>query len=177
MKGGGKKTAALVEFVDLYPTLLELAELNIPDYLEGTSFAAVLNDPAKEWKKAAFSQFPRGRDNEGYTIRTSEWRYTEWRSKKGGKPLFVELYHCAKDPIETRNLAEDPKHKDRREQMKNLLQKGWKNALPPGITNPSNNPRGVDSFYALPKDNRTIELKKIKEMLISTSKNRTAISR
>ena len=59
MKGGGKKTAALVEFVDMYPTLLELAEQNIPDYLEGTSFAAILNDPAKEWKKAAFSQFPR----------------------------------------------------------------------------------------------------------------------
>ena len=177
MKGGGKKTAALVEFVDMYPTLLELAEQNIPDYLEGTSFAAILNDPDKEWKKAAFSQFPRGGDNEGYTIRTSEWRYTEWRSKKVGKPLFVELYHCAKDPIETRNLAEDPKHKNRLKQMKNRLEKGWKNALPPGITNRSNNPRGVDSFYTLPKDNRTIELKKITERLKETSKNRTVISK
>jgi len=57
------------------------------------------------------------------------------------------------------------------------LQKGWKNALPPGITNPSNNPQGVDSFYTLPKDTRTIELKKITEMLKETSKNKTAISK
>ena len=61
--------------------------------------------------------------------------------------------------------------------MKNLLDKGWKNALPPGITNRSNNPRGVDSFYTLPKDNRTIELKKITEMLKETSKNKTVISK
>ena len=78
----------------------------------------------KSGRRQPSVNFPGGGDNEGYTIRTSEWRYTEWRSKKVGKPLFVELYHCAKDPIETRNLAEDPKHTNRLKQMEESLGKG-----------------------------------------------------
>lgn len=54
----GKKTDALVELVDMYPTLSELAGLELPDHLEGQSFAPLLEDPNIEWKKAVFSQFP-----------------------------------------------------------------------------------------------------------------------
>ena len=54
----GKTTAALVELIDMYPTLTELAELELPDHLEGQSFVPLLGNPNQEWKKAAFSQFP-----------------------------------------------------------------------------------------------------------------------
>lgn len=54
----GKTTDALVELVDMYPTLCELAGLEPPKHLEGTSFAPVLADPDREWETAAFSQFP-----------------------------------------------------------------------------------------------------------------------
>ena len=54
----GKGTDALVELVDMYPTLCELAGLELPEHLEGHSFAPLLEDPAQEWKSAAFSQFP-----------------------------------------------------------------------------------------------------------------------
>ncbi|PKQ61028.1 iduronate-2-sulfatase [Labilibaculum filiforme] len=57
-KNRGAKTKALVELVDMYPTLCELAEVPIPEHLEGQSFVPLLNNPEKEWKKAAFSQFP-----------------------------------------------------------------------------------------------------------------------
>lgn len=54
----GKKTDALVELIDMYPTLTELAGLELPEHLEGQSFAPLLENPNQEWKKAVFSQFP-----------------------------------------------------------------------------------------------------------------------
>jgi iduronate 2-sulfatase len=60
MKDGtrGQSSDALVELIDMYPTLCDLAGLEKPSHLEGHSFAALLEDPQREWKKAAFSQFP-----------------------------------------------------------------------------------------------------------------------
>lgn len=54
----GKKTNALVELIDMYPTLCDLAAISIPDHLEGQSFAPLLDDPSRAWKKAAFTQYP-----------------------------------------------------------------------------------------------------------------------
>jgi len=54
----GKTTSALVELIDMYPTLSDLANLEIPDHVEGTSFKPLLEDPSMSWKEAAFSQFP-----------------------------------------------------------------------------------------------------------------------
>ena len=54
----GKKTNALVELVDIYPTLCDLAGINIPDTVEGYSFKELLEEPDKKWKTGAFSQFP-----------------------------------------------------------------------------------------------------------------------
>lgn len=54
----GKKSDALVELVDMYPTLSELAGLELPDHLEGQSFTPLLEDPDRSWKTAAFSQYP-----------------------------------------------------------------------------------------------------------------------
>jgi iduronate 2-sulfatase len=57
MKAAGQGTKALVEFVDVYPTLCEIAGLSVPAHLKGKSFAPLLNDPSLAWKEAAFSQF------------------------------------------------------------------------------------------------------------------------
>lgn len=54
----GKKTDALVELVDMYPTLSELAGLELPDHLEGQSFVPLIASPDLEWKNAVFSQYP-----------------------------------------------------------------------------------------------------------------------
>ncbi len=58
MKAGGRSSEALVELVDMYPTLCDLAGLPLPPHLEGCSFAKLLESPAHPWKTAVFSQFP-----------------------------------------------------------------------------------------------------------------------
>ena len=58
MTARGKTTDALVELVDMFPTLCELAGVAKPDHLEGHSFVPLLSDPNRVWKKAAFSQYP-----------------------------------------------------------------------------------------------------------------------
>jgi choline-sulfatase len=101
--GNGRSTRALAELVDLYPTLADLAGLPAPDYLEGTSLAPVVADPARTVKDAAFTQVRRGELN-GYTIRTDRWRFTTWDEGRQGE----QLYDMAADPGETTNLASDP---------------------------------------------------------------------
>lgn len=58
MKARGKKSDALVEFLDMYPTLCDLANLPIPSHVQGKSFKHLLNKPESKGKEAAFSQFP-----------------------------------------------------------------------------------------------------------------------
>ena len=101
--GNGRRTGALSELVDLYPTLADLAGLPAPAYLDGVSLAPVLADPARTVKDAAFTQVRRGELN-GYSVRTERWRYSAWDEGRQGE-LF---YDMAADPGETTNLASDP---------------------------------------------------------------------
>ena len=58
MKARGKQSDALVEFLDMYPTLCELTNLPVPSHVQGKSFRHLLNNPGSKGKEAAFSQFP-----------------------------------------------------------------------------------------------------------------------
>jgi arylsulfatase A-like enzyme len=127
-KAKGKPTKALVEFVDLYPTLCDLCGLPLPEGLEGTSFAPVLDAPDRPWKKAAFSQYPRGKVM-GHSIRTDRYRYTEW-AERGQPPVGVELYDHHADPGENANLAARPEHQDLVARLRAQLRAGWRAALP-----------------------------------------------
>lgn len=128
-KKPGAKTDALAEFVDIYPTLCELCGLPLPEGLEGTSLAPVLDDPARPWKKAAFSQYPRGKVM-GYSLRTARYRYTEWQERPGGKAIARELYDYQADPAGNANIAEKPENAELVGQLSKLLNAGWRAALP-----------------------------------------------
>lgn len=127
-KNPGAKTQALVEFVDIYPTLCELCNVPLPDGLEGASFVPLMNDPKREWKKAAFSQYPRG-NAMGYSIRTDRYRYTEW-VEPGKEPTARELYDHQTDPKENANAAGLPENKAVVAELAGALHAGWKAALP-----------------------------------------------
>ncbi len=105
----GARTEALVELVDLYPTLAELCGLSVPAGIDGTSLVPVLEAPDRPFKTAVFSQYPR-REVMGRSIRTDRYRYTEW-AKPGSSPLDIELYDHQRDPGETVNIAHAAENK------------------------------------------------------------------
>lgn len=96
---------AMFEFIDIYPTLAEIMNIKKPDNLEGKSFAGVVMNPSLPFRDAVHAIVNRGAMT-GRTVKTKEWRYTEWdNGNKGG-----ELYDQNKDPLEYRNLADDPNY-------------------------------------------------------------------
>ncbi len=131
-KTAGKKTDALVEFVDIYPSLAELCSLPLPKHLEGTSFAPLIKNPNQPWKEAAFSQYPRGASGKslmGYTMRTDRYRLTRWVEKRDhSKVDAVELYDHKTDPMETVNIANDPKNAKLVAELTEQWKKGWQAA-------------------------------------------------
>lgn len=131
MKTAGRKTKALVEFVDIYPSLCDLCGLTLPDQpFDGVSFVPLLQNPGRQWKKAAFSQYPRA-GVMGYTMRTENFRYTEWKHVKTGKIPVRELYDHGKDPQENINVIDDPKYAEVVKKLEQMMKRGWKGALPP----------------------------------------------
>lgn len=109
-----------VECVDLFPTLADLCGLKPPANLEGISMAPLLRDPARPWKKGAFTYHV-----EGKSVRTERWRYTEWRGADR-----AELYDHETDPREIVNLARDPKHAATVAELSRLIKEDWRAALP-----------------------------------------------
>lgn len=124
MKAAGGRTRALTEFVDIYPTLCDLAGLEKPGHLEGASLAPLLDDPGAAWKEAAYSQYPRGTVM-GYSVRTDRYRYTEWRRIGEKEVKARELYDHETDPDENVNVAGAPKNREVVERHGELLKKGF----------------------------------------------------
>ncbi|MBS1830798.1 MAG: sulfatase [Acidobacteria bacterium] len=130
MKQRGKRSSALVEFVDIYPTLAELAGLPLPAHLEGTSFKPVLDNPARKWKPAVFSQYPRGKIM-GYSMRTDRYRFTVWVGREDHSKIeAVELYDHKTDPQENTNIAAEAGNKELVGRLMEQWKKGWRGAKP-----------------------------------------------
>jgi len=117
-KNAGTQTDSFAELVDLFPTLVDLCGLPMPEGLDGDSLAPVVADPSRSVKAAAYTQHPRpayfDREPEkrpkamGYSVRNENVRYTEWRDWNSGDVIAKELYDHRDDPKELKNHAEDP---------------------------------------------------------------------
>lgn len=118
-KGNGRPSQSLVELLDVYPTLCDLAGVPAPENLEGRSLRPVLADPKASIHDGAFTQARRGPNaqNWGRSVRTARWRCTEWDEGRNG----IELYDHDADPREYTNLANDPKHAAVLKQLRAML--------------------------------------------------------
>ena len=102
------------EFIDVFPTLCELAELEIPEELDGISLKPQILGEQTTSKIFAVSQYPRHGNMMGYSFRTKRHRYTVWvNNKKSFEPIYIEdiyaeeLYDYTNDPLETENIIDN----------------------------------------------------------------------
>ena len=134
-KAAGKTSAALTEFVDIYPTLCDLAGVPLPDGLEGVSLKPLMDNPELPWKTAAFSQYPRKSDGQalmGYSMRTDRYRFTVWVDRDDHTKVdAIELYDHQTDPEENTNVAKDPANAELVKSLMKQWEGGWQAAKPP----------------------------------------------
>lgn len=134
------ETEALVELVDLFPTLCDLVGIDIPDYVEGESLKPLLKNPSRELKSAVFSQYhqrpkvtPDGKRYMGYSMVTDKYHYVEWyfwddENKIRKAYVARELYDNENDPEENINIAELPENAGIVAEMLEKLKAGWEAA-------------------------------------------------
>ena len=168
----GMRTSALVELIDIFPSLTDLAGVKVPPLcpednkdmlacVEGSSVAPLLKDANQTWKKGAFSQFPRPysglssipgqppfKPNSheeavmGYAIRSDMYRFVKWygfnrTSAKAnwndvwGTELYSHTHPTKFFNDENENLAGDKDMAEVVQEMRKMLQDGWRAAMPP----------------------------------------------
>ena len=126
------KTNSQSEFVDVFPTICNLAGLPIPNQLDGKSLKPLMLNNKASVKEFSISQYPRKLKKEeaaslgykkgnlmGYTLRTERYRYTIWMNDFTSKQAFeankvyaTELYDYEKDPLEKVNVVKDKKYEN-----------------------------------------------------------------
>lgn len=112
----GTQSEAMVELIDIYPTLAALTGLTPPDHLQGMSLRPLLDHPDRRGKKKyAYSVVKRGPDL-GYALRNQRWRYGKW-------PDGEELYNLTQDPQEKNNLAGKEGFGERLDEFRKVLEK------------------------------------------------------
>ena len=116
--GKGKTSTRIVELIDLYPTLAELANLKAPPRLDGKSLVPLLKQADAPWNRPAYISVHH-EGVEGKSVRTDRWRYTEWDQGNKG----VELYDHDRDPTEYDSLATDPAYAATIAELKKVLRK------------------------------------------------------
>ena len=111
----GQVTAALSEYVDLFPTLADLAGMEKPNGLDGESLTGALNDPVTAGKDAVFTRW-KNADN----VTTRNYSYSEW-TDDSGKVYARTLFDHRTDSLEVNNLAEQGAMRQVVKQLSGLL--------------------------------------------------------
>ena len=105
----GGRSAAMVELMDIFPTVAELSGLSIPDTVQGESLVPILNDPNQRVREASLSI-----DGSGYSLRSERWAYIRYNDDT------EELYDMVADPGQITNLAINP---EKRSELRNWRKK------------------------------------------------------
>ena len=115
---GGLAIEKLACSIDLMPTLLDLAGLEIPGNIQGKSLRPS-DIERDDWREYAFSEIGRSSENTVLTVRATDQKYVHYR--KDGQRVYEQLFDLKEDPWEIQNLAADPGYEDRLEEFRNVL--------------------------------------------------------
>ena len=123
------RTEALVEMVDIYPSVCELTGMEKPGHLQGSSFNALWDKPEMEWKDYAFSQRKSGKYL-GNSMRTDRYRLVVWTLFEHRDSIVsLELYDHQADPMETENISGNPGNKDLVSRLLTEYHIAWEKSL------------------------------------------------
>jgi len=140
----GNTTDALIEYVDIYPTLAELTSLSVPQDLDGRSLVPILKNPRLPGRDTVLSQFARpfsrsGPEIMGYSLRTNTHRYTRWIQWPGRTLMAEELYDYAHPTsvqrldaywVERKNLVADPAYNETRNRLRVRMDRILRERIP-----------------------------------------------
>lgn len=112
-------TKSPVEFTDIFPTLCDLAGLEIPDGIAGRSLHGMIDGSTPAVREGAVTVF-KARGCIAYSYRTEQYRFTQWINKFN-KVVAEELYDYDIDPLETTNFADDPSYEDVRVELSQAM--------------------------------------------------------
>ena len=126
----GQKISTPSSFVDIFPTLSDLAGIELPSHLEGNNLAPLIKGKESRIAKYAVSQYRRGEQIMGYAIRSDRYRFVKWIQRdyrnsppyNSGKTIATELYDYEKDPNETVNQANETEYQQIVEEHEEYLQ-------------------------------------------------------
>lgn len=114
----GKTSSSLVSFVDMYPTICELLELDLPHHLVGKSFSKVLENPNEKVNDYVFCKWISGESIIGENL-----IYTRYYNRETNDFDTHMLYDHRIDPDENRNVVNDPQYAKNVEKMTRILEK------------------------------------------------------
>ena len=116
-KAKGEHTKAMVESVDIYPTICDLANIKVPDYIMGKSFTSVLDDPKQSFRENVYARFKKAD-----AIVNQDFTYSLFEN---GEEM---LYNRKLDPAENKNVVADTNYKKVLQEMRNALKRKQKQA-------------------------------------------------
>lgn len=123
----GKAIFGITEHVDIFPTLCDLCGLEVPEQVEGASLVQLIANRDKGGKDATFAHrkhlwHDRIKAYEiGHTVRTSRYRYTEYRDRQG-VPIYRELFDYKEDPRERVNHVERHRYREAVGELQGVLE-------------------------------------------------------
>lgn len=117
--GNGRPSLRIVQSLDIYRTMTELCNLEVPEHVEGKSLVPLLHNPGTAWDHPAYSIWSEdGTTVHGTAIRTEQWRYAEFGREAVNGAMLFDVHT---DPLELKNLADDPKYRQIRHELSNLV--------------------------------------------------------
>lgn len=109
-----KQLSEMVEFVDIYPTICDLAGLEKPTHLQGKSMVELINGQDKTWENVVYTEWQGAR-----CVTTPGYSYAEWFEEENQGAHY--LFNLVTDPQENKNVAELPENAEVVKQHQQLL--------------------------------------------------------